>query len=55
MEINWVIIAVVLVGVIALILFLIKKNQKDKRDVTKFFNTDATIRKESELDEDEDY
>ena len=55
MEINWFIIAVVLVGVIALILYLIKKNQKDKKDVTKFFNTDTTIRKESELDEDEDY
>jgi FtsZ-interacting cell division protein ZipA len=55
MEINWLIIAVVLVGLIALILYLIKKNQKDKKDVTKFFNTDTTIRKESELDEDEDY
>jgi cytochrome b subunit of formate dehydrogenase len=55
MEINWVIIAVVLVGVLALILFLIKKNQKDKKDVTRFFNTDTTIKKESEPDEDEEY
>lgn len=55
MEINWFIIAVVLVGILALILYLIKKNQKDKKDVTKFFNTDITIRKESETDEDEDY
>ena len=55
MEINWFIIAVVLVGVLALILFLIKKNQKDKKEVTKFFNTDTTIRKESEQDEDEEY
>lgn len=55
MEINWFIIAVVLVVVIALILYLIKKNQKDKKDVTKFFNTDTTIKKESETDEDEDY
>lgn len=55
MEINWFIIAVVLVGVLALILFLIKKNQKDKKDVTKFFNTDTTIRKELEPDEDEEY
>jgi FtsZ-interacting cell division protein ZipA len=55
MEINWFIIAVVLVGVIALILYLIKKNQKDKKEVTKFFNTDTTIRKESEPDEDEEY
>jgi predicted permease len=55
MEINWVIIAVVLVGVIALILFLIKKNQKDKKEVTKFFTTDTTIKNESEPDEDEEY
>ncbi|MFV5693175.1 hypothetical protein ACM55K_14215 [Flavobacterium sp. LT1R49] len=55
MEINWVIIAVILVGAIALILYLIKKNQIDKKEVTKFFNTDTTIRKESELDEEEEY
>ena len=55
MERNWVIIAIVLIGAIVLIIFLIKKNQRDKKDVTTFFNTDTTIRKESELDEDEDY
>jgi uncharacterized membrane protein len=55
MEINWIIIAVVLVGAIILILYLIKKNQRDKKDVTKFFNTDTTIRKESELDEEDEY
>jgi uncharacterized membrane protein len=55
MEINWIIIAVVLVGAIILILYLIKKNQRDKKDVTKFFNTDTIIRKESELDEEDEY
>ncbi|MFV5696510.1 hypothetical protein ACM55G_13855 [Flavobacterium sp. LB3P122] len=55
MELNWIILAVVLVCAIALILYLIKKNQRDKKDVTKFFNTDTTIRKESELDEEEEY
>lgn len=55
MEINWILIAVVLVCAIALILYLIKKNQKDKKDVTQFFNSDFTIRKESEPDEDEEY
>jgi uncharacterized membrane protein len=55
MEINWIIIAVVLVCAIVLILYLIKKNQKDKKDATKFFNMDTTIRKESELDEEEEY
>ncbi|MBP6180997.1 hypothetical protein [Flavobacterium sp.] len=52
---NWIIITVVLVCAIALILYLVKKNQKDKKDVTKFFNTDTKIRKESELDEEEEY
>jgi uncharacterized membrane protein len=55
MGINWIIIAVVLVCEIALILYLIKKNQRDKKDVTTFFNTDTKIKKESELDEDEEY
>jgi uncharacterized membrane protein len=55
MEINWVIIAVIFVFAIALILYLIKKNQKDKKDVTTFFNADTKIRKESELDGDEEY
>jgi uncharacterized membrane protein len=55
MEVNWVLIAIVLVGAIVLFVYLIKKNQKDKKDVTKFFNTDTTIRKESEPDEDEEY
>ncbi|SEF97277.1 hypothetical protein [Flavobacterium urumqiense] len=55
MEINWFIVAVFLVGAIVLLLYLIKKNQKDKKDVTKFFNMDTTIRKESEPDEDDEY
>ena len=55
MEINWIIIVVFLVCVLALILYLIKRNQKDKKDVTRFFNTDTTITKESEPDEDEEY
>ena len=55
MEINWFIIAVFLVGAIVLLLYLIKKNQKDKKDVTQFFNTDTTVRKESEPDEDDEY
>lgn len=55
MEINWIIVTIVLFCVIVLIVYLIKRNQKDKRDVTTFFNTDTKIRKESETDEDEEY
>ena len=38
MEINWIIFAVVLVCAIALILYLIIRNQKDKEEVIKFLN-----------------
>lgn len=54
MEINWGVIAIVLICAIILILYLIKKNQTDKKEVTKFFNTDTKIKKESETDEDEE-
>jgi hypothetical protein len=52
MEVNWGVIAIVVICVIILILYLIKKNLKDKKEVTKFFNTDTTIRRESEMDDD---
>lgn len=38
MEINWIIIAVVLVCVIALIFYLIKRNRKDEDNVMESFN-----------------
>lgn len=37
MEVNWIIIAVILVCVIVLFIFLIIQNQKDKKDTFKFF------------------
>jgi uncharacterized protein YoxC len=53
MNINWMSIVIVSVCAIALILFLIKQNKKDKKEVTKYFNTETKIEKESEPDEDE--
>jgi uncharacterized membrane protein len=38
METNWIIIALVFVGVVALIIYLIVRNAKDKDDVTTFLN-----------------
>lgn len=49
MKINWIIIAVVAVIAIGLVAYLINQNQKDKKKVTKYFNTDT-----SELTEEED-
>lgn len=47
MEIKWIIIAVVLGCVIALVLYLIIQNQKDKEEVIRFLN-------ETDFDDDED-
>jgi hypothetical protein len=44
MEINWIIFAAVLVCAIALIIYLIKRNMKDKKDVINSLN-------EPEIDE----
>ena len=49
MEINWKIIAVVVVIAIALVAYLIYKNQKDQDKVVKYFNADT-----SELTEEEE-
>ncbi|MEI6555438.1 MAG: hypothetical protein WCL70_07615 [Paludibacter sp.] len=38
METNWIILIIVLVCAVALILYLIKRNMKDKEDVVKFMN-----------------
>lgn len=37
---NWIIIITVLVVALGLIAFLISQNQKDKKEVTKYFNTE---------------
>ena len=49
MEINWIIIVAVAIVVLGLIVYLIRQNQKDEKEVTRFFNTDI-----SELNEEED-
>jgi uncharacterized membrane protein YvbJ len=47
METNWIIIAIVLVILTALIIYLIVRNQKDEEDVTESFN-------ETDIDDDEE-
>ena len=53
MEIKWFIIAVVLVSAVALILYLIIRNQKDKEEVIKFLN-ETEIEDEPEPKENEE-
>lgn len=53
METNWIIIAAVLVVALGLIAYLIRQNQKDKEEVTKHFNAEASefIEEEEELND----
>lgn len=48
MKINWIIIILVAVAAIGLIAYLIWQNQKDKKKVSQYFNTDITALTEEE-------
>lgn len=54
MEINWIIVGMVLLGVLILIVFLIRKNQKDKKKYNDFLNKDykKSAEEDSDLDDD---
>ncbi|HZK69438.1 MAG TPA: FeoB-associated Cys-rich membrane protein [Paludibacter sp.] len=43
METNWIILAAVLVGALALIIYLIVRNKKDEKEVMKSFNAEDDI------------
>ena len=53
MEINWIIIAIAGVCVIIIVAFLIWKNEKDKKELTKFLNNEYKKEDESELNNDD--
>ncbi|CAD0002759.1 hypothetical protein [Flavobacterium chungangense] len=50
MEINWIIIGIVAVVLIALILFTVKKNQKEKKKLMELLNNDFKKADEDEPD-----
>lgn len=54
MELNWILLGIVAVGLIILIVFIIKKNQKDKKELTQFLNNDFKKNPEEESDSNED-
>ena len=54
MEINWIIVGMVILGVLVLIAFLIRKNQKDKKKYTDFLNKDYKKAGEEDSDSDDD-
>ncbi|MFV8336940.1 hypothetical protein ACNQF7_12780 [Flavobacterium sp. RSP29] len=54
MGINWVIISIVIICMLILIVFLIRKNQKDKKKYTDFLNNDYKKANEEESDLNDD-
>lgn len=54
METNWIILALIFVCVIALILFLIITNQKDKNDVISSLNAQEDLEDDAEREKDID-
>jgi preprotein translocase subunit YajC len=54
MEINWIVVSIVIICVLILIVFLIRKNQKDKKEYTHFLNNDFKKAKEEESDLNDD-
>ncbi len=54
MEVSWTVLGIVAFCAIILIIYLIRKNLKDKKEVTKSFTEQIKIEKEFELDDDDD-
>jgi hypothetical protein len=50
MKTNWIILTIVFVCVITLIIYLVIKDQKDKKEVTTSLNNETDIESESEQD-----
>ncbi|WP_199251038.1 MULTISPECIES: hypothetical protein [unclassified Flavobacterium] len=56
MKINWILLIGLAIGILVLICFLIRKNDKDKKDYTNFLNQDFKKQEEQESDlNDESY
>jgi len=54
MELNWIIITIVLILVVALIIFLIIRNVKDKKEYEKLLNSDTDIVNDTQPEKDEE-
>ncbi|WP_165830148.1 hypothetical protein [Flavobacterium hydrophilum] len=50
MEINWIVIGAFALAVLVLVLFMIKKNQKEKKKLTEFLNNEFEKSEEDEPD-----
>jgi uncharacterized membrane protein YukC len=54
MEINWIIVGMLLLGVLILIVFLVRKNQKDKKKYNDFLNKEYKKSADEDADLDGD-
>jgi preprotein translocase subunit YajC len=50
METNWIVLILILICAIALLIFLVIRNQKDKQDVIESLNAQDDIEHETEQD-----
>lgn len=53
MKINWIVIAIVAFCVIALIVYVVKQNRKDKEDLTNVLNNDFKKEEASEFNDED--
>jgi hypothetical protein len=53
MEVNWTVLGIVAFCAIILIVYLIRKNLKDKKEVAQSFNEEVKTEKKFEIDDDE--
>jgi len=53
MEVNWTFLGIVVFCVIIIIIYLIRINLKDKKEVTNFFTEQIKTEKKDESDDDE--
>jgi len=53
MEINWTYLGIVAICAVVLIVYLIRRNLKDKKDVEQYFNPEIKQKKDIELSDDE--
>ena len=54
MEVNWTVLGILAICAIVLIVYLVKRNLKDEKEVEKILNEEVKTDKEFELDKDEE-
>ena len=47
MELNWTVFAIIAVFLVALLIYLIRRNLKDKKEVTRYFNKENNPEKKT--------